>query len=376
MKLTALYQLSLCAAVVSTSSVVAAAPRSARAPIERSGEKVTTSAQRQRASTDKSSEARGRHAGTRLGGEQRTRRAEPGADTGARGPDQDVGEKSQSSSEKAAPVPSAVAPIRHKVTAGETLGQIAQRAGTTVEVISTLNALGKRQPLRVGQMLVMPSLAKSPRKSWHVYARPPKRKGFLELSTHKARFSGQALSSAGRLLPETVRALNNLLGASGPHPALPERLVRLLVEVSDTFGGRPIRLVSGYRTTSFFQDSRHKLSSAIDFIVVGVPNAVVCDYLREIEDVGVGYYPNSSFVHLDVRDHSAYWVDYAGPGEPPRSTPNAPPRRPSSRPVRAADRKLMAELDRVLEQTKRGLEQTHTTPPREAAATNPERDIH
>ena len=41
------------------------------------------------------------------------------------------------------------------------------------------------------------------------------------------------------------------------------------------------------------------------------------DYLRKTFDkVGVGYYPNSTFVHLDVRkDRSAFWIDYSGPGE-------------------------------------------------------------
>jgi uncharacterized protein YcbK (DUF882 family) len=327
-KLTALYQLSLCAAVVTASPVVAASPPSPRARIVSTGPKL-------RASAD---------------------------------------EKVKPSAAKATSIPSAVAPIRHKVTAGETLGEIAQRAGTTVAVLAALNThtLGKRQSLQVGQLLVLPTFAKSSRKAWHAYARPPQKKGFLDVSTRTSRFSGQALGSEGRLRSETVRALNNLLGASGAHPALPERLVRLLVEVSDTFGGRPIRLVSGYRTTSYFQDSRHKSSSAIDFLVVGVPNAVVCEYLREIEDVGVGYYPNSSFVHLDVRDHSAYWVDYAGPGEPPRSTPNARPARPSTRPVRPADRKLVAELDRVLEETKRGLEKARNSAP--ATAREPERE--
>ena len=34
--------------------------------------------------------------------------------------------------------------------------------------------------------------------------------------------------------------------------------------------------------------------------------------------MGVGYYPNSSFVPLDVRDASAFWIDYAGAGQSPR----------------------------------------------------------
>jgi hypothetical protein len=178
--------------------------------------------------------------------------------------------------------------------------------------------------------------------------RAAKNKGHIDVSTPFSHFSGPVIDSNGRLHGSGVRTLNNLLGAGGGHPALPERLIRLLVEVSDTFGGRPIRLVSGYRTNSYYQDSRHKQSAAIDFLVVGVPNAVVVDYLREFEDVGVGYYPNSSFVHMDVRNQSAYWVDYAGPGEPPRSSPNqkAPPR---------ADRKLLAELDGLLKQTHRVL---------------------
>jgi hypothetical protein len=229
-----------------------------------------------------------------------------------------------------------------------------------VEVLSASNKLTKGHSLRVGQVLVLPGVVKATRKSWQPYARAPKRKGYLDVSTPSSQFSGPALESDGRLRRQTVRTLNEMLGAGGSHPALPERLIRLLVEVSDTFGGRPLRLVSGYRTASYYQDSRHKVSSAIDFLVIGVPNAVVCEYLRELEDVGVGYYPNSSFVHLDVRDHSAYWVDYAGPGEPPRSTPNAPSLPPRERPLRSADRKLLAELDGVLEQTKARLEKARS----------------
>jgi hypothetical protein len=56
---------------------------------------------------------------------------------------------------------------------------------------------------------------------------------------------------------------------------------------------------------------------ACDFRINGVRNNELRDYLRrDFEKVGVGYYPNSSFVHLDVRkDRSAFWIDYSGPGE-------------------------------------------------------------
>lgn len=256
--------------------------------------------------------------------------------------------KSKSSTRPVAARSPETAARQHRVARGETLGEIAVRYGTSVEGLVTKNGLKKSDRLREGQILALPDDVRPRRTSWQPYLKAPKRRGWLELSTPFARFAGQAVDSEGRLRSPAVRAVNDLLGAGGSHPALPERLIRLLVEVSDTFGGRPLRLVSGYRTNSYYQDSRHKLSSAVDFLIVGVPNPVVCDYLREFEDVGVGYYPNSSFVHLDVRDHSAYWVDYAGPGEPPRSSPDAP-RTPKS--PRPADRKLLAELDGLLEQT-------------------------
>jgi len=158
---------------------------------------------------------------------------------------------------------------------------------------------------------------------WIDYARSPAQPGALDLVAYRSRFRGRVIEN-GELSPVARRAICALLGAEGPHPPVPERLLRLLVRVSDTFGGREIRIVSGYRTTSFFADSRHKLSAAIDFSISGVPNHVLRQYLLLFDNVGVGYYPNSSFVHLDVRNDATQWVDYAGPGEAPRSTPLAP----------------------------------------------------
>ena len=74
---------------------------------------------------------------------------------------------------------------------------------------------------------------------------------------------------------------------------------------------------------------------ACDFRVEGVKTTELRDYLRATFDkVGVGYYPNSTFVHLDVRkDRSAFWIDYSGPGrargllgEPERGPQDGPRR--------------------------------------------------
>ena len=97
------------------------------------------------------------------------------------------------------------------------------------------------------------------------------------------------------------------------------RLMRLLFTTGHHWPGRRLEVVSGYRHPDVAKNphSPHMKGLACDFRVEGVKTAELRDYLRRTFDkVGVGYYPNSSFVHLDVRkDRSAFWIDYSGPGE-------------------------------------------------------------
>jgi hypothetical protein len=97
------------------------------------------------------------------------------------------------------------------------------------------------------------------------------------------------------------------------------RLMRLLYQTGKHWPGKRLEVVSGYRhpTVAKNPHSPHMQGAACDFRVEGVKAAELRDYLRRsFEKVGVGYYPNSSFVHLDVRkDRSAFWIDYSGPGE-------------------------------------------------------------
>jgi LysM repeat protein len=212
----------------------------------------------------------------------------------------------------------------HRIVRGDSLSAIAALYGTTVHALAAANGLGPSDVIRTGQELVIPQQARPGGGSeWLKYARQPEQPGKLELYTYRSQFRGRVVEN-GRVSPAARGAISSLLGAKGSRPAVPERLIRLLVRVSDTFGGRPIRVVSGYRTSSYFADSRHKQSAAVDFYVAGVPNAVVRQYLLLFDEVGVGYYPNSSFLHLDVRDSAMQWVDYAGPGEAPRLRPSSP----------------------------------------------------
>jgi hypothetical protein len=84
--------------------------------------------------------------------------------------------------------------------------------------------------------------------------------------------------------------------------------------------GRPLRVsvVSGYRPAS--AGSQHAHGRAMDIRVEGVENEELVAFCKSIPDTGCGYYPNSSFVHVDVRDPGAghvSWIDASGPGESP-----------------------------------------------------------
>ena len=97
------------------------------------------------------------------------------------------------------------------------------------------------------------------------------------------------------------------------------RLIKLIYETGKHYPGRRIEVVSGYRHPKVAKNPRspHMKGLACDMRVVGVKNTELRDFFRSrFQKVGVGYYPNSSFVHLDVRrGASAFWIDYSGPGE-------------------------------------------------------------
>lgn len=214
-------------------------------------------------------------------------------------------------------------PRTHTVYAGQRLDSIAKRYQVTVEALCAANGIKRRDKLRAGQVLAIPRPGEPLAKTDDLGGKLPKlglRKGYLDLFNYSSHFRGYAVDKKGKVTPIAQGEVSKLFGAVGTRPATDPRLIQLLAKVSDKFGSRPIRIVSGYRTRSFYEDSRHKMSRAVDFSIPGIDNATLRDYLRTLPSVGVGYYPNSSFVHLDVRDNATYWVDFAGPGEAPRKT--------------------------------------------------------
>ena len=154
-------------------------------------------------------------------------------------------------------------------------------------------------------------------------AHPPKRPGFVRLVRGSEKLDTQLLTRRGRLVPAALPGLGRVLRYYPTNEKIPidPRLATLVGLVSDHFGGRTLHITSGFRPYSPVQyapKSNHNLGRAMDFSVEGVPNTVLRDFCRTFRNAGVGYYPNGTFVHLDVRTSKATWVDYSRSGEAPR----------------------------------------------------------
>lgn len=102
------------------------------------------------------------------------------------------------------------------------------------------------------------------------------------------------------------------------HPIHP-RLLALVYAAVRHFRVPYVHVVSGYRSGN--PSSRHGQGRAIDFVLPGVSDARLAGWLRPQGFVGVGIYPTSGFVHLDVRGRSYFWRDASGPSERNREWP-------------------------------------------------------
>jgi uncharacterized protein YcbK (DUF882 family) len=222
------------------------------------------------------------------------------------------------------------------ISDGQTLWSIARRHGCSVDALARMNKLTTTSPLKPGMRLRLPGTASTVKdgeagglaktapasggKSGGV-SKKPGRVDLFRIATSE-RLSLTLLDTRGRVRPQVPAQLASFLRPrNAPSKQKPphKRLITLLAEVSNHFGGRRINVASGYRLAKGYtsHQSRHVAGAAIDLRVDGVPNRKLCDYLRQFDDVGVGFYPNSTFVHFDVRDRNAYWIDVSGPGQKP-----------------------------------------------------------
>ena len=262
----------------------------------------------------------------------------------------------------------AQADVQHTIGRGHTVEALANRYHVTAKAIIEANHLKNVKALRVGDVIIIPGVKEkgepgSKAKAEHAgtapvsvhaedhtsrrgertanigktngretttFAMKAKTPGVIHV--HRAAttesFDIHVGDKRGRVSPVALKTFEKMMRSpSGmAHPIEP-RLVALLSVVSNHFGSRKLEVVSGFRPftpTQFNPHSNHMHGKAVDFRVAGVPNEAVRDFCRTLRNVGCGYYPNSVFVHMDVREQSAFWIDYSKPGEAPRyNAPNA-----------------------------------------------------
>jgi uncharacterized protein YcbK (DUF882 family) len=246
-----------------------------------------------------------------------------------------------------APTQRARADRQHTVKPGQSLTQIAKQYGVSLAALEKVNKLGPDASLQIGQRLTLPNSATSkaaekPLKQDAKRAAPepkaakpvkpakpdpkwgtPKKPGTVSFYRIWSRETMRVklVDDKGVTRPAAQRAMREIMRPRESRKRkLPNaRLLKLLANVSDHFGGRQIQIVSGYRLPGGLtrDTSRHVAGEAMDFRIPGVPLTEIRDYCYRFDAAGVGYYPRTQFVHLDVRRQNARWTDWSLPGQPP-----------------------------------------------------------
>jgi len=127
----------------------------------------------------------------------------------------------------------------------------------------------------------------------------------LPAQTDTGGFAAAELDTAAHLLrdPRT----------GNEHPVEPA-LLDAVYRIARHFSAQEVRVISGYRTPKPGGHSNHGRGRAMDLIVPGATDEDVAKLAREAGYSGVGVYPVSGFVHVDIRPRSYFWIDTSGPG--------------------------------------------------------------
>ncbi|MEZ4390671.1 MAG: DUF882 domain-containing protein [Polyangiales bacterium] len=104
-------------------------------------------------------------------------------------------------------------------------------------------------------------------------------------------------------------ALARVLGdpRSNRQTAMDPRLLDVIYQLARHFRAGQVNVISGYRSAS--GRSNHARGRAADIALPGVGDEALARYAREMGFLGVGVYPHSGFVHVDVRTRSFFWVE-------------------------------------------------------------------
>jgi len=139
-------------------------------------------------------------------------------------------------------------------------------------------------------------------------------------NTHTGESLRSIFWAEGQFIPEALQDINKLLRdhRNNQVAAMDPQLMLLLDRVSAQFGDHPtLHVISGYRspetnamlhenTNGVAKHSLHMEGKAIDVRLPGTDLAKLHKAAMAARGGGVGYYPDSDFVHMDV-GRVRYW---------------------------------------------------------------------
>jgi uncharacterized protein YcbK (DUF882 family) len=119
--------------------------------------------------------------------------------------------------------------------------------------------------------------------------------------------------TAAGAVPEPAAPFNELARDHYTNQAthMDARLFQTVVRAAERFHARYVEIVSGFRAPKYqlmlrkkghevARDSQHPQGHAVDFRIPTVKTRQLLRYVKSLHLGGVGYYPDSHFVHADV----------------------------------------------------------------------------
>lgn len=175
--------------------------------------------------------------------------------------------------------------------------------------------MARREFMKMG-VLALGSLAVP---SLHAAVRPSRAKHERRLwfyNTHTTEAVDAVYWAEGRYVPEGLRLIDRVMRdhRTGAIRPMDRRLLDLLFALRTRLGTRqPFEIISGFRSpesnaylrglsaaSGVAEQSQHMLGRATDIRVPGVALDTLRALALAMKKGGVGFYPSSNFVHVDV----------------------------------------------------------------------------
>ena len=172
-----------------------------------------------------------------------------------------------------------------------------------------------KSTVALASVIGMPALAKAAQTA---QAAPGERTLRL-YNTHTGESLRSVFWAEGQFIPDALQDINKLLRDHRNNQIAPmdPKLLVLLNEVSTSFGDAQLHIISGYRSpesnaklaaasNGVAKHSMHMDGKAIDIRMPGKDLAQLHKAAMSMKAGGVGYYPDSQFVHMDT-GRVRYW---------------------------------------------------------------------